>query len=246
MPDLAANRGDGIAEGAVRLGVPGRGSGRERPSGGQIVRPESDEREQAEQRRSGADDREVGPLALGFDAEMGTVFLEGDLERPAGDEPLEDIDRSGAKIGAEEGLRRELAARIADQQPADRHGGKPLWYQTAVPVAISTRRLVRPYQRGTVWRCQMVLGVVQDLAERGQALAVNRRSSAARAFGRRGGIQTGVKPQPGDNADIAANRGEEADGGKSGVADEHDAAAGQPAVDLQEPAPAKALGESHL
>ena len=90
------------------------------------------------------------------------------------------------------------------------------------------------------------IGVVQDLAERGQALALNRRPSAARAFGRRGGIQTGVKPQPGDNADIAANRGEEADGGKSGVADEHDAAAGQPAVDLQEPAPAKALGDAHL
>ena len=77
------------------------------------------------------------------------------------------------------------------------------------------------------------IGVLQDLAERGQALALDRRSSAARTFGRRGGIQTGVKPQPGDDADIAADGGEEFDGGERGVADENDAAAGQPAVDLQ-------------
>ena len=51
---------------------------------------------------------------------MGTAFLERDLELPAGDEPLEDIDRNGIEISAEEGPRRELAARIADQQPADR------------------------------------------------------------------------------------------------------------------------------
>ena len=59
LPDLAANRGDGIAEGAVRLGIPGRGSGRERHTGGQVVRPEGDEREQSEQSRGGAHDREV-------------------------------------------------------------------------------------------------------------------------------------------------------------------------------------------
>jgi hypothetical protein len=53
------------------------------------------------------------------------------------------------------------------------------------------------------------IGVLQDLAERGQALAPNRRSPAARTFGRRGGIQTGVKPQPGDDADVAADGGEE-------------------------------------
>ena len=76
------------------------------------------------------------------------------------------------------------------------------------------------------------IGVLQDLAERGQTLALNRRASAARTFGRRGGIQTGIKPQRGDNADIAADGGEEFDGGEGGVADENDAATGQPAVGL--------------
>ena len=93
--------------------------------GCEVVRPEGDEREQAEQRRGGAHNRKVGPLALGFDAEMGAGFLEGDLELPARDEPLEDIDGSGVEIGAEEGLRLELAERIADQQPANRHRGQP-------------------------------------------------------------------------------------------------------------------------
>jgi hypothetical protein len=124
MPDLPADCGDGIAEGAVRLGVPGGGSWSEWQSGWQVVRPEGNEREQTKQSRSGAHDREVGPLALGFDAKMGAAFLERDLELPARDEPLEDIDRSGIEIGAEEGLRCKLAARIADQQPSDGHGGQ--------------------------------------------------------------------------------------------------------------------------
>ena len=33
---------------------------------------------------------------------------------------LKDIDRGGVEIGAEESLRRQFAARIAHQQPADR------------------------------------------------------------------------------------------------------------------------------
>jgi len=232
LPDLPADCGDGIAEGAVRLGVPGRGPGRERLSDGQIVRPESDEREQAEQRRSGAHDREVGPLALSFDAKMGTAFLERDLELPTRDEPLEDIDRSGIEISAEEGLRCKLAARIADQQPPDRHGGQA----AVVPDRGAGGDLDETIGAAVPKRDGVALpdgiGVLQDLAEPGQALALDRRSSAARTFGRRGRIQTGIEPQPGDDTDIAADGGEEFDGGEGGVADEDDATAGQPAVDL--------------
>ena len=73
--DLATNRGDGIAEGAVRLGVPGSSCGDQWLVGGAVVRPESNQREQAKQCRCGAHNREVGPLALGFDAKLGTDFL---------------------------------------------------------------------------------------------------------------------------------------------------------------------------
>ena len=79
------------------------------------MRPEGDEREYAKQRRGGAQNGEVGPLALSFDAEMSAGVLEGDLKLPAGDKPLEDIDGSGVEIGTEEGLRHEFAERIADQ-----------------------------------------------------------------------------------------------------------------------------------
>ena len=68
------------------------------------MRPESDDGEQAEQDRCGAQDRLIRPLALGFDAEMGAGFLEGDFDLPAADEPGEDIARTGVKIGCQKGL----------------------------------------------------------------------------------------------------------------------------------------------
>ena len=59
-----------------------------------------------------------------FDAEMGTNFLKGNLQLPTRDEPLENIDGSSIKIGAEESLRWQLAERIAHQQPPDGHRGQ--------------------------------------------------------------------------------------------------------------------------
>jgi hypothetical protein len=88
LPDLSAYGGDGIAEGAVRLWVSGGSGGSQRRIGSEVMGPEGDQREQAQQRRGGAQNGEVGPLALSFDAEMGAGVLEGDLKLPAGDEPL--------------------------------------------------------------------------------------------------------------------------------------------------------------
>ena len=210
-----------------------RRCGSERRVGCEVMRPEGDEREQAKQRRGGAQNGEVGPLALSFDAEMGAAFLEGDLQLPARDEPLEDIDGSGVEIGAEEGLRWSSPSGSRTSSHRIGTGGKPPWYQTAVPVASSTMRLVRPYQRATVWRCQTVLGSCSTWLSLARRLPLDRRSSAARTSGRCGGIKTGVEAQPGDDADIASDGGEELDGGKRGVADDDDAAARQPAVDLQ-------------
>jgi hypothetical protein len=68
------------------------------------MRPEGNEREQAQQRRGGAHDREAGPLTLRFDTEMGTNFLKGNLQLPTRDEPLQDVDGSRIEIGTEEGL----------------------------------------------------------------------------------------------------------------------------------------------
>jgi hypothetical protein len=85
------------------------------------VRPERDDGEQAEQNWRGPKNCLVGPLALGFDAEMGADFLEGDLDLPAADEPVEDVARISVAVGCQEGLRVEFAGGIADEKPADRH-----------------------------------------------------------------------------------------------------------------------------
>ena len=62
----------------------------------------------------------VGPLALGFDAEMRTGFLKSDFDLPAAHEPGENVAWSRAEIGGEKGLRFEFTFGIADEHPADR------------------------------------------------------------------------------------------------------------------------------
>ena len=76
-------------------------------------------------------------------------------------------------------------------------------------------------------------GIVQHLGQCGQALALHRRSSAARSSGWCGGIEIGVEAQSGDDADIISDGTEEVDGGERSVADDDNPAAWQPAVDLQ-------------
>src|SRR3954449_9807394 len=55
-PDLAAHCCDGVAEGEVRFAVPCGGSRREGASGLHVMDPQGREREEAEQRRGGAQD----------------------------------------------------------------------------------------------------------------------------------------------------------------------------------------------
>ena len=106
VPDLAAHRRNGIAESAVSLWVPCSGRGNQRRVGCEVMRPEGNQREQAEQCRGRAHNRQIGPLTLSFDAEMDMDLLNGNLQLPAGDEPPEDIDGGGVEISAKEGLRR--------------------------------------------------------------------------------------------------------------------------------------------
>ena len=135
----------------------------------------------------------VGPLALGFDAEMRAGFLEGDLELPARDEPLENIGGSGVEIGAEEGLWLQFAERIADQQPSNGQrgqagvvpdGGAGGDLDDAIGAAIPEGNGVALPDR---------IGIEHDLAELGQALALERGASASSAPEWRGGIKIGVE-----------------------------------------------------
>ena len=66
----------------------------------EVVSPEGDKGEQRQQGRRGAGDGFVGPLALGLDTEVASDLFERDLDRPAPDEPAQDVQGVGLLIGA--------------------------------------------------------------------------------------------------------------------------------------------------
>ena len=82
------------------LRVPTDTLGQEALRGFELRCPERHEREQAEQRRRGAQDGQVRPLPLGFQAEMAAGFLEGGLNPPAADEPAQDLCGFGIEYTA--------------------------------------------------------------------------------------------------------------------------------------------------
>ena len=77
--------------------------------------------EQTEQAGRGARDCPVRPLPLGLDAQVVAHLAEGDFELPSLDEPADDLQRLLRQVGAEQGLRVEVPAGVAQQHPADRH-----------------------------------------------------------------------------------------------------------------------------
>ena len=158
--------------------------------------PEGNERVEAKERRCCAQNGEIGPLTLSFNAEMGAGVLEGDLKLPARDEPLKDIDRSGVEIGREKGLRLEFAERIADQQPSNGHRGQARVVPDGRVGGEFDGAMGATIPEGDGMTLPDNPGVLQHLVEFGQALSLDRRSSAAPASGRCGGIKTGVEAQP--------------------------------------------------
>ncbi len=123
-PELATDQGEGVGEGGEGLEVPSRsakrGDGRDLGMGEQ-----RHQGKEAEQCRGRAGDRTVGPLALGLHAEVGADLAKRHFELPAQDKPGDDLQRIGGKIGAQQGLRGEFVARIADEHPANRDGRQP-------------------------------------------------------------------------------------------------------------------------
>src|SRR3954467_10689353 len=111
--------GERVAESGQRFPVPARNPHHRRPGGVQLVGPKRDQGKQAEEDWRGAVDGHVRPLPLGLDAEVAADLGECDLDRPATDEPAEDVERLRVGIGAEERLRFALTRWVADQDVAD-------------------------------------------------------------------------------------------------------------------------------
>ena len=162
-PDRTAYCGKAVDEGWPLLVVPSAGRGLGAGTAVEARRQQGDDREQSEQAWRGAGDGFARPLTPGFHAEVVADLAEGDFELPALDEPANGLHRLLGWIGAEQGLRIEAPAGIAQRSGhcpgPQRIGtiGSPAWRQTAVSEQISTTRSPSPYQPGTVTCCQRVV-----------------------------------------------------------------------------------------
>src|SRR3974377_1329575 len=232
-PYFAPYCGDGIAEYQSRLWKPCGVPWFELSRFGELVRAKRDDGKQSQQSWRGTQDRLVGPLTLGFDAEMGADFLEGDFDLPAAHEPGENVARTGVEIGGEEGLRFEFTFGIAHEQPADRHRR----HAAAIPDRGAAGDLDEAIGSSVPQTDAAALpadvAVLEDGGELFQALAFDRRPATAFMLLRRKGEQVGIEAQPCDDTNMVAHRGEEFDGRERAVGDQADVAVGEPAVDLQ-------------
>ncbi len=67
---------------------------------GMHMSEQGDHRKQAEQSRCAAQDRKIGPLSLGLDAQMRAHFMKSNLDLPATHKPLDDLHRRNRGICA--------------------------------------------------------------------------------------------------------------------------------------------------
>ena len=80
------------------------------------------QREEAQQRGRGAQDRPVRPLPLGLHAQMLTDLVKGHFRLPAQHEPLDNLHRVHLQVRAQKRLGLEVAFRITNEHPADWQG----------------------------------------------------------------------------------------------------------------------------
>ena len=155
---------------------------------------------------------------------MGADFLEGDFDLPAPDEPSNDIVGMRAEVGCEEGLRLKLAARIADQEPADRY-----WPDAAaIPQRGATGDLDEAVSPAVPLTDATALprysAILEDGGELVLWLTLEWGATAALTPGRREVEQVGIHAQAGDDADMPAHGGQEFECRKGAIGDQDDGA----------------------
>src|ERR1700712_6138128 len=106
---------------------------------------------------------------------MAANFCEGDLDRPAADEPAQTVERVCIEVGAEKGLRLEFARRVADQDVADGNASAGM-----VPHGGGGDDLEHPFATAVPSRHQQTpptcLWIDQALLQCGLTFADNRRA----------------------------------------------------------------------
>ena len=96
---MLTNERKRIGKGRQGFAIPGGLTNGKRVFTQQLLRKNGHERKESQQGRSGAQNRQIRPLALGLDAQMSTNLMKGDFNCPAQDKPLDDLERLCILIG---------------------------------------------------------------------------------------------------------------------------------------------------
>ena len=94
------NHGESVAECRQWFAIPAHALDYRSTLNSKLAGPQCHEGEQGEQRGRGAQDSQVGPLPLGFDAEVPSGFFEGGFGSPAPYEPAQDVGWLGRLVSA--------------------------------------------------------------------------------------------------------------------------------------------------
>ena len=200
-PQVPPHQRNGVAESGFALGILGARTRGNRAFLPQQPGCERNPGEYSQQQRSGAGDGLVGPLALSLHAKVSAHLLEGNLDAPAQQEPLNDPERIGFSIGADQRLRSHLAERVSDQHPPDMHGrsspaipdcGLGCNLQCACGSVLPWHRYATPGH----------IGVVQEFDGRGQALSLQAWSAYLPGHsGWSGFEERSIEPESADECD---------------------------------------------
>jgi hypothetical protein len=99
--DVATHHRQRIRKCRFFLHIPGRSAYRERFILSQAVRKQGDQGKQAQQSGDSTRNRQVRPLALGFQAQVSACFLKSNFDIPTQNKPMQDLEGAGIQVGAE-------------------------------------------------------------------------------------------------------------------------------------------------
>src|SRR5258708_455969 len=122
-PEMLTNERQRIGKGRQGFAIPGGLTNGKGVFTQQLLRKNGHERKECQQGRSGAQNRQIRPLALGLDAQMSTNFMKGDFNCPAQDKPLDDLESLCLLIGTQQGQWLVPALWITNEHPTDRNRG---------------------------------------------------------------------------------------------------------------------------
>jgi hypothetical protein len=116
---MTTPQGPTVHTGWLGCVVPGCRLHRHRPPWAQSQGQQGDARAQGQQHGRGAGDGQVRPLALGLQPPMGSGFLTGDLNRPAPDDPRQDVPRGRLPVGTAARFQAQLPVGSADDDQSN-------------------------------------------------------------------------------------------------------------------------------